>query len=185
MNQVQNIADALGRLSGELAQMRPEESAGGLESVLQQLNRLNAEFQQASAQTPPDAPESARQELVRCRTALREMMGMVSGIRSGIAEQYRQALGERKEAFEQLEPGLQENSEPDAYRYLQLFRGMDEVSRQVHQLDNAMLDAGYALGRGRQARQADDATAYGDTGMDPILSETGIADAGVPDSFQG
>lgn len=189
MSQVRNIADALGRLSGEIAHMGPEESAGRLESVLQQLNQLNAEFQQVCAQTVPEAQESDRQELVRCRMALREMMGMVSGIRSGFAEQYRQTLGERKEAFEQLEPGLQESSDPDAYRYLQQFKGMDDVSRQVHQLDNAMLNAGYELGRGRQAGQAGqvgqvgDAAAYGDTGMDPFLSETETTD--VPDSFQG
>lgn len=159
MSRIQSIAGKINQLSGMLTQIQQNGSGEPLEGILQELRQLDAELQYAQAQTTSETSEVIRQDLVECRMALHGMLGLVSDIRSDMAERYRQILGDRKENFERLDDASQQNYDPGAYRFLQLFKGMDEVSRHIHQLNGAMMDTGYQLGRG----QGGETAVYGDT----------------------
>ena len=118
--------------------------------IASQLSQFQAELQSAQAGVTPETSSAVRQELVNCRMVLHGMMNAVQDIRTAIAEQYRQVLGENKTAFEQMDETTQ-SEYAEAYQHRQLFQQMDQVSQQLHQLDGSMLDAGYQMERDRWA----------------------------------
>lgn len=174
MSRIQSIAGKINQLSGMLTQMQQSESGEQLEGILQELRQLDTELQyaQAQAETTSETSEALRQDLVQCRMALHGMLGLVTNIRSDMAERYRQILGDRKEAFEQLDDASRQNTDPGAYRFLQLFKGMDEVGRHIHQLDGAIMDTGYQLGRG----QGGETAVYGDASPEDFTLGTDATD---------
>ena len=172
MSLIQSIAGKINQMSGVLTQMQQDGNGEQLGGILQELGQLDAELRHAQAQITPETSEALRQDLVQCRMALHGMLAQVSNIRSDMAERYRQVLGDRKEDFERLDDQSQQNTEPGAYQFLQLFKGMDDVSRHIHQLDGAMMDAGYQLGRGPGGETA----VYGDASPEDFTSGTATTD---------
>lgn len=150
MSSVEAIANKLNQVSGILTEMQQNGSAESMGAVLNDLGQLDVELKNAQAQITSETSDSVRQELVKCRMALSGMLNLVSDIRSETAERYRQVLGEQKTSFEEMDESRQQSSYPEAYQQRQMFRQMDMVSSQLHQLNSAMMDAGYQAGRGKQ-----------------------------------
>lgn len=169
MTNVQSIASKLGQVSGMLSEIQQSGNAAQLETVLNDLGQMDAELKSAQAEFTPETSETMRQDLVNCRMALHGMQNLVSNIRSETAERYRQVLGDQKTSFEQMDESAQQSAYPEAYQHRQMFKQMDVVSSQLHQLNGAMMDAGYQAGRGQQ--NGVEAT-YGDTVLDDMTAET-------------
>ena len=172
MSDIQGISQKLGGISSALAGIQQGEgSAEHLNAIMGELGQLAGELKAAQSQVTSEMTESARQELVRCRMGLHQMLQAVSDIRSNTADQYRQALGEQKQAFEQLTEEVQLQDYPEAYGYKQLFHQMGQVSGQIHDLDRAMMDTSYQLGRSP-------AEGNGESTADGAMPEsyTGLAD---------
>ncbi|WP_054956260.1 hypothetical protein [Paenibacillus dakarensis] len=150
MSDVQSIANKLSQVSGTLSQIQQNGNAEQLDAVLNDLGQLDTDLKTAQAQFSASATESTRQDLVNCRMELHRMASFVSDIRSETAERYRQALGDQKASFEQMEESMQQSTFPEAYQHRQMFKQMDVVSSHLHQLNGAMMDAGYQAGRDQQ-----------------------------------
>lgn len=160
MTSIHSIASRLGQVSGMLSEIQQSGNAEQLEAVLNDLGQMDAELKSAQAEFTSDTSETMRQDLVHCRMALHGMLSLVSDIRSETAERYRQVLGEHKTSFEQMDESMQQSAHPEAYQHRQMFKQMDVVSSQLHQLNGAMMDAGFQAGRGQQS---DIETSYGDS----------------------
>lgn len=168
MTCVQAIANKLSQVSGVLTEMQQSGNAEQLAAVLNDLGQMDAELKKAQTQITSETSETWRQDLVNCRMALHGMLGIVSEIRSETANRYRQVLGDQKTSFEQMDEAEQQSAHPDAYQHRQIFKQMDVVSGHIHQLNGAMLDAGYQVERGGEIGSE---AAYGDGLPDDLTSE--------------
>lgn len=166
---VQSIASKLSQVSMALTGMQQSGNCDQLTDVLHDLGQLDAELKSAQTQVTPETSETLRQDLVNCRMALYGMLNIVSEIRSATAERYRQVLGEQKTSFEQMNEPDQQNAYPEAYQHRQVFKQMDAVSGHIHQLNGAIMDAGYQAGRGQQNGSG---TEYGDMEQNDLTSGT-------------
>ncbi|NMO95196.1 hypothetical protein [Paenibacillus lemnae] len=148
MNSNTSLCDKIGQLSVSLAGLQQSQDVAVMDKLTQDISQLHGELLSLQHNGSAGKVEETRQELVQCRMELHRFLGQVSDFRSQTAESYRQILGERKETFEQLDQEGQKTDDPDAYTLRQLFRGMDEISTQIHRLNGAMLDAGHQMERG-------------------------------------
>lgn len=169
MTRVQWFANKLSQVSGVLTEMQRSGNAEQLEAVLNDLGQMDAELKNAQTQITPETSDTLRQDLVNCRMALHGMLGIVSEIRSETADRYRQVLGDQKISYEQMDEAAQQTAHPEAYQHRQIFKQMDVVSSQIHQLNGAMLDAGYQVERGGKIGSE---AAYGDGLPDDSASGT-------------
>ncbi|SEL68797.1 hypothetical protein SAMN04488688_105161 [Paenibacillus sp. cl141a] len=147
MSNIQNMSMRLNQLSSQLAAAGQNGRMDEVGMIVNELGGIHTELQNAQAAVTPETSSAVRQELVNCRMVLHGMMGTAQDIRTAAAEQYRQVLGENKTMFEQLDEAAQQSEYAQAYQYRQLFKQMDQVSQQLHQLDGSMLDAGYRMER--------------------------------------
>ncbi|MUG67914.1 hypothetical protein GNP94_18155 [Paenibacillus campinasensis] len=154
---VQALTDRLNRVSAQLAQVEQGGSSDSLASIIQELGQMGSDIQSAQSAASPDRSEQVRTELVHCRMVLHEMMSRIEQLRTTSAERYREALGEEKDAFEQLDEARQQSRSPEGYRHRQAFYQLDQLSQQIHQLDGSLLDAGYQMGRSQLAPSAGEA----------------------------
>lgn len=148
MSHIQNMSMRLNQLSSQLTAAGQNGSIDEVGMIVNQLAQIHTELQSAQAGVTAETSPAVRQELVNCRMVLHGMMSAAQDIRTMTAERYRQALGENKTAFEQLDEAAQQSEYAEAYQYRQAFKQMDEVSRHLHQLDGSMLDAGHQMERG-------------------------------------
>lgn len=149
MSHIQNISMRLNQLSSQLTTAGQNGSMEEFGMIVNELGQLQAQLENAQAAVTPETSSADRQELVNCRMLLHGMMDAVQDIRTDVAEQYRQVLGENKTVFEQLDETVQQSEYAEAYQHRQLFKQMDQVNQQLRQLDGSMLDAGYQMERGQ------------------------------------
>jgi len=150
MSDIQNMSMRLNQLSSQLTIAGQNGSMEEFGMIVNELGQLQAQLENAQAAITPETSSADRQELVNCRMVLHGMMDAVQGIRTAVAEQYRQVLGENKTVFEQLDESVQQNEYAEAYQHRQLFKQMDQVNQQLRLLDGSMLDAGYQMERGQE-----------------------------------
>ncbi|MGG3283098.1 hypothetical protein [Paenibacillus solani] len=149
MSHIQNMSIRLNQLSSQLTIAGQNGSMEEFGMIVNELGQLQAQLENAQAAVTPETSSADRQELVNCRMVLHGMMDAVEDIRTAVAEQYREVLGENKMVFEQLDETVQQNEYAQAYQHRQLFKQMDQVNQQLRQLAGSMLDAGYQMERGQ------------------------------------
>lgn len=149
MSHIQNISMRLNQLSSQLTIAGQNGRMEEFGMMVNELGQLQAQLENAQAAVTPETSSADRQELVNCRMVLHGMMDAVEDIRTAVAEQYRQVLGENKTVFEQLDETVQQSEYAEAYQHRQLFKQMDQVNQRLRQLDGSMLDAGYQMERGQ------------------------------------
>lgn len=149
MSHIQNTSIRLNQLSSQLTIAGQNGSMEEFGMLVNELGQLQAQLENAQAVVTPETSSTDRQELVNCRMVLHGMMDAVEDIRTAVAEQYREVLGENKTVFEQLDETVQQSEYAQAYQHRQLFKQMDQVNQQLRQLAGSMLDAGYQMERGQ------------------------------------
>lgn len=164
-NTLQAVSDQISTIHGLLNGLPLGKNTLAVQAIQQQLSELGSHIQSVQLQQGSGGhADQDRELLAGCRVQIAKTIQQLDLLMTESADDYREAIGDLKNEFEQQSDGVQQNSNAEAYQLKSIFWQLKDCKEQMRHLASSMLDAEGQIEHGQLVQGGLAASVNPDTG---------------------